>query len=270
MKKSRWKKLIFILLILVFGMAALISACNIVTILDEYRTADQATAELQRFVNLEPTKPPAPKETKPAEYGKKTEPPAETEPEDTYPYPEVDFESLLAINDDVVGWIYIEDTIINYPIVQGEDNVRYMERMVDGRYNPSGSIFLDYRNCADFSNKNSVLYGHHMKNGSMFAGLDNYRKKGFLEDHPTGVIVTPERTFRFEVIAGHVASAEDDAWKLSFDDDDEFLDWLNDSLSQSVIGGSFEASAEDQVITLSTCSYEFSNARFVLVCRIIN
>ena len=265
MRNRKWKKLLFVLLILLFSLAALISACNIVTILSEYRTADRAAEELRQFIDVEPTQNPT--ETVPPEAA--AELPTETEPVDTYPYPEVDFESLLEINADVVGWIYIEDTAINYPVVQGQDNVRYMDRMVDGRYNPAGSIFMDYRNNPDFSDKNSVLYGHHMNNGSMFAQIVDYKKPDFFEAHPMGVIITPEQKFRFEVIAGYVTDVKDDAWQMSFEDGDAFLSWLEDALDRSVIGGSFEAHREDRVITLSTCTYEFDDARFVLVCRIL-
>lgn len=277
MKKSQKKKLLFTLLILFFLILALVSACNIVTILTEYHTADKASAELQQYIDLNAVQEPTEKQTQPAAMETEGEAfPADeaateaaTEPVDTFPYPVVDFESLYKINEDVVGWIYIEDTVINYPLVQGTDNKRYVERMVDGRYNAAGSIFLDYRNSWDFSDKNSVLYGHNMKNGSMFAQILKYRDAEFFEAHPIGMIITPERKFRFEVIAGYVTDVYDDAWQLSFADDDTFLQWLQDSMNRSVIGGTFDIDVSDRIVTLSTCTYEFEDARFILVCRIM-
>ena len=128
---------------------------------------------------------------------------------------------------------------------------------------------MDYQNESDFSDRHTVIYGHNMKNGSMFAHIPHYRRDGFLEAHPDGVIVTPDQNFRFEVIAGYVTDVYDDAWKIRFAGDEDYLLWLQDAMSRSVIGGDFEVSATDRVITLSTCVYDFADARFVLICRIM-
>lgn len=275
--RNRKKKRILKVLLLLFLLLALISAWNILSILREYRTAEESVEQMQQFIDVDATQPAVPEETEPpatwpAEEtlaGEETVPEEETQTEDPYTYPVVDFAALQEVNPDVIGWIYIEDTRISYPIVQGTDNRRYVERMVDGRRNAAGSIFMDYQNEADFSDRNTVIYGHNMKNGSMFAQIPDYRKPDFFESHPTGVIVTPERNFRFEVIAGYVTDVYDDAWKIRFAGDEEYLLWLKDAMSRSVIGGSFDVSAADRVITLSTCTYEFDDARFVLVCRIM-
>jgi len=271
-RRNQKKKLLLKLLLLLFLLIALASAWNIVSIMREYRTAEDSVAQMQQFIDLDATQPPVIQETAPPA----AVPEAETVPEestqppvDPYPYPVVDFGALHEINTDVVAWIYIEDSDINYPVVQGTDNKRYVKQMVDGTYNAAGSIFMDYQNRSDFSDPHTILYGHNMKNGSMFAQVLEYRKPEFFESHPTGIIITPEQNFRFEIIAGYVTDVYDDAWKLTFSDDEDYLLWLKDTMNRSIIGGTFDVSASDRVITLSTCTYEFEEARFVLVCRIL-
>ena len=98
---------------------------------------------------------------------------------DTCPI-EIDFANLQAENPDVVGWIYSPDTVINYPVMKGETNDTYLHTMLNGQYNSSGSIFMDYRNNPDLSNYVTILYGHHMKNGSMFASLHKYSDQTYI------------------------------------------------------------------------------------------
>lgn len=276
MKRSQVKKLILTSLLVFFFVLMLVSGYFIYDILSEYAAEEEASDDLQQFIHLDETQPPVIATEPPkmeVEAEEETEGAMEeTEPaptEDPYPYPVVDFDALLETNEDVVGWIYIEGTKINYPIVQTVNNSYYVERMVNGQRNAAGSIFMDYRNESNFTDRNSILYGHNMKNGSMFAGILDYRKPSFFEEHPEVIILTPERNFRYEVVAGYVCSPLENAWRLSFATDAEFANWLTEALNRSVIGGSFEASGTDQILTLSTCTYEFQDARFVLVCRLI-
>lgn len=179
--------------------------------------------------------------------------------------PEVDFDSLRAVNGQVVGWIYGEDTGISYPIAQASDNDYYLKRMFNGESNPSGAIFLDCRNQSDFSDSHCIIYGHHMKNGSMFAALSNYKSQEYFEDHPRMLLLTPGGNYAVEIFAGYVANVEDDAWVTGFASEADYEDWIAASLSKSLIRAGFAPSASDHVLTLSTCSYEFEDARFVLL-----
>lgn len=261
--------------ILLFAALALLAGSKIWSIAAQYRAAEESSDELQQYIAA-PTRPaalpveisPDPEPTSPGETAPETEP--ATEP--TAPaveYPSVDFEGLLQVNEDVVGWICIEDTKINYPIVQGDDNQYYVSHMADGRANAAGSIFMDCRNAPDFSDRHSVIYGHNMRNGSMFAQISYYKNPEFLAGHPTGMIMTPEGNFQFEIIAGYVASVDDPAWQVRFDTDEDFLLWLQETMARSIFSSEAVPTAEDRILTLSTCSYEFRNARFVLVCRIL-
>lgn len=184
--------------------------------------------------------------------------------EDAIIWPWVDFDALREINPDVVGWIYIEGTQVSYPIVQRGDNSYYLDRLFTGQWNGAGSIFMDYRNNADFSDPNSILYGHHMKNGTMFADISEYKQQDFYDEHPTGMILTPEGNYLVEFFAGYVASTSGDSWQLNFTDD-EFESWLSRAKNRSRFASDVEVTARDRVVTLSTCTYEYEDARFVLV-----
>lgn len=266
------RKLIIVLVLLVCIAGAAFAGYKAYNKITEYKAGEEVSKELQQYIDLTATEPPhataatqPPEETSPTEQSaQETLPPEPTETPVTYPA--VDFASLLAINEDVVGWIYIEDTNINYPMVQGEDNRHYVSTMADGQVNSCGSIFLDYRNQADFSDKHTVIYGHNMRNGTMFADILKYKDPEFLAAHPTGKIMTPNGNFEFEVVAGYVAELSDPAWQLEFVSGDDFGTWLEDTMARSIIESTYIPDSNDRIITLSTCSYEFSDARFVLVC----
>lgn len=234
----------------------------------EYRAGEQAYRELSQYVHLEtqPTaEPTAPEEELPAA--------TETQPEETQPlpvpddrvWPVVDFEALRQINPDVVAWIYIEGTNINYPVVQGEDNSHYLNRLINGNRNAAGSIFLDYRNDPGLSGKNNVLYGHNMKNGTMFQQITQYQDQSFYDAHPVCLIMTPEGNYTLEFFAGYITDMNSQAWKLEFGSEEEFALWLKDTISNSTFTGTAQPEAQDRVVTLSTCTYEYDDARFVLV-----
>lgn len=141
--------------------------------------------------------------------------------------------------------------------------------MFDGEWNGAGCIFLDSRVNPDLSDRHSVLYGHHMKNGTMFSDIAKYKDQTFYENHTTGMILTPTENYRIEFFAGYVAGADDEnAWKVTFATEDKYVDWLNETVGRSWFNSEVIPTAEDRVITLSTCSYEFNNARFVLIGRL--
>lgn len=182
---------------------------------------------------------------------------------DVSAWPQVDFSQLAEINSDIMGWIYIEGTKINYPVVQEENNRYYLNRLFDGSYNASGCIFLDCRSSSDFSDRHSIIYGHHMKDNSMFAGLVQYKKQAFYDEHPVALLVTPEAYYKIQFFSGYVSDTWSDAWDLNIDEA-EFAGWLNDLQDKSCFEASATPAMTDRIITLSTCSYEFDSAKFVL------
>lgn len=178
-------------------------------------------------------------------------------------WPEVDFARLRSINPDVVAWIYIEGTHINYPVVQAEDNKHYLKRMFDGKRNAAGCIFLDYRCEADFSGLHSILYGHHMKDDSMFADLVLYKDQAFYDEHPVALLITPTRKYKIQLFSSYVANNRDDSWQLSFGQQ-EFESWLRDKIKRFAFKAASNPDGDESILTLSTCTYDYDGAKYIL------
>lgn len=177
--------------------------------------------------------------------------------------PQVDFPALSDINSDVAAWLLIEGTQINYPVVQGEDNDFYLTHQFDRRYNQAGCLFLDIENDASFQEYNQIVYGHHMKNKSMFHDLTNYKDQAFFDAHPTGWLITPSAAYQLHFFSGYVSDASGEAWDTDFTEE-EYLIWLSSRQDHSLFSSSIQPTKDSRVLTLSTCSYEFQDARFVL------
>lgn len=177
----------------------------------------------------------------------------------------VNFDSLLKENDDVVGWLYSEDTVINYPVVQSDDNSYYLHRMLDGTYSSSGCIFLDYQCASDFSFDNSILYGHNMKNGSMFQSLLEYGNQEYYDEHPVMYLLTPEQNYAVKLVAGFVISSTSWVYTLQFGSEESKMEYLEKAIASSTFTSSVTPTAEDRLLTLSTCSYDYDEARYVVI-----
>lgn len=264
MKKFASILRVVILLVCVACMG--IALWNMIQIQSEYRKGQSSYAALEQFVT--PAAPAAPQQSpspvSPAD-------PDSTQPGSTDPvsqqsiFPQVDFEGLRGINPDIVGWIYSEGTVINYPVVKGKDNSYYLHRTFDGTYNSAGCIFMECESAGDFSDFHTILYGHHMKNGSMFASITEYKEQEYFDAHPTMLLMTPEQNYIIRVYAGYVTDPSQDAWKIRFEDEAEALIWMWDSAEKSCFDSGVVPQSGDRIITLSTCSYEFEDARFVLL-----
>lgn len=268
------RKVLFYSLLLLSILGICISGYKVVSILLEYKTGEDTYQQIQEMAVKLPTA--SDRETvaqqEDATVASAQSVIEETATEETVSeesvnpivYPEVDFDALLSVNSDVVGWIYIPGTEVNYPILQGEDNRYYVSALIDGTYNGAGSIFMDYRNAPDFADRHTILYGHNMANGTMFAGITKYRNQEFYDEHPVGMIVTPEKQMYFEIVAAYVATLADSSWQLEFVDDADAMQWVADSMARSPFDSRYEPQLGDRIITLSTCSYEMEDARFVV------
>lgn len=245
------KKFICILLILV--LLAVLGYCvwQIVDITDEYQVGEQAYEELEQYIVMPETVPVETTDTEEIVE-------AETAPAQIQ-WPQVDFDALAQVNGDIVGWLYVPGTVINYPVVQGDDNEYYLKHLFDGKYNSSGCIYLDCGAEGDFTTMNSVLHGHHMKNGSMFAGICKYKDQSYFDEHPTAMLLTPDGNYLVEFFSGYVCEVTADAWDYDFDES-----WLDKRIRSSYFAADVIPTTEDHILTLSTCSYEFTDARFVL------
>lgn len=257
------KKGIFVVLIILLIGVFLFSGWKVFDTLREYRIGDHFYRNMEQYVSI-----PEPEETKPQDKNAQsqkeetTDPTAVTEPTEPV-WPEVDFAALREINSDVVGWIYIPGTRINYPILHGDTNDTYLYHLMTGEYNSSGSIFLDANAESDFSSQNSPIHGHHMKNGTMFADIADYRDQNFYEAHPVAMLLTPEGNYYVRIFSGYVTDAWDDVWNTAFSKD-AFAAWLRKAERQSYFTADVVPTTEDRIVTFSTCTYEYNEARFVV------
>ena len=182
----------------------------------------------------------------------------------------VDFAGLHAVNEDVAGWIWMQDTVVNYPVLHSKkNNDEYLYTTYDGKQNSSGSIFADYRNNAGFVDDNTVLYGHNMKNGSMFAFLKKMTGQEYYDTHKEFYILTPEGNRRYEIISVFQVDALSSLYDRQFETAEDKQEWLNRVLQKSAILSPFSANIEDTFVMLSTCvSGDDLRARIVAVGRL--
>ena len=178
--------------------------------------------------------------------------------------PNIDFAALKAVNEDVIGWLYLPDTVISYPVVQGEDNSYYLKHLVDGTYNANGCLFMDYKNKEDLSDDNTLIYGHHMDSGKMFASLVKYKEQAFYDAHPVMYFLTEEVVYLVELFAGYTTSTDSGAYMISLSTREEKIDWLKEMFHSSDFFADVTVSALDHIVTFSTCAYDFHDARYVV------
>ena len=251
------KKTMLVVAGLLAAALVAVSAYQLYHIYAEYAAGE----ELYDSVAVEyvsPHKTPSPSANRPV----LTEEPAEGQPV------EINFATLTARYPDVVGWIYSEGTIINYPVMQGTDNGYYLSRMIDGYSNNAGSLFLDYRNSRDFGDLNSVVYGHNMKSGTMFGSLSQYAAQDYYEEHPVLWLLTPGGDYRIDLLAGFVTPADSETYEL-FVDEARLREYLEGSVDASDFVSTVDLDAVERIITLSTCTYDFQEARYVVIGNLV-
>lgn len=180
------------------------------------------------------------------------------------------FEELLAINPDVCAWVTLDNTGVDYPILRGETNLTYINTDVYGNFALAGSVFLDSRNEKDFSEAYSLLYGHHMENGKMFGDLDLYKDEAFFSENSTGTLILPDRTYKLEIFSCLLVKASDNfifepaRWRT---DINQLLSYAEENamyLHEETLF-SIKAAESPQVLALTTCSSEFTDARTVVL-----
>lgn len=184
----------------------------------------------------------------------------------------VDFDTLRGINSDVIGWIYVEALDnINYPVVQAEDNETYLHMTYEKNYNFAGTIFVDYENSSDFSDCNTLIYGHNMKNGSMFASLKKFTQDEELYKKSKYFwILTPEMNYRYEIVSAYVTGVNSDTYTLFKGPGDEVQQYLNNIKGYSEIQTEAgEMTIKDKIVTLSTCTGNDAT-RFVVQGKQVN
>lgn len=180
----------------------------------------------------------------------------------------------LANNPDIIGFLFIEGTNINNVILQGADNYFYLHRDMYGRHNVNGSVFMDFRNSPDFTDPNTIIYGHNMNNGTMFHNVRYYMQREFFEAHPYIKVFTEEYVFIYEIFTAF-STRVDRAYRMDFDyiqvifeDEEEFGDLVAEMMRRSVYDTGVTASGEDRILVLSTCTNVNRNTRYVVAARL--
>lgn len=180
----------------------------------------------------------------------------------------VDFDELKEINPDTIGWIrfYPEPSIINYPIVQTTDNEKYLHKTFSENDNTLGTIFLNAGNHANFNDRNSIIYGHRMKDGSMFRKLDEYKDKSFWEANPYFYIYTPDgREIVYHIYSAATVKDTDDVYLTGFENDEAYQSYLDMTKRIAIYDTGVEVTTADSVVTLSTCTSASDEHRFVVI-----
>ncbi len=173
-----------------------------------------------------------------------------------------DFDALKAINPDVVGWIMIEGTNIDYPIVHSKDNDEYLNMTLSGEYNKAGSIFLDNR-CEELFGYNTIIYGHNMRNTAMFHDVENYRDPAYLKAHPLIHIITPTETRTYQIYSCYETPGVSKTF-AQITSTGLYQQYIDYSLASSEYDTGVSISYTDNIITLSTCTNTWNNHRYIV------
>lgn len=182
---------------------------------------------------------------------------------------QVDHVSLKTMNDDYLCWLYCPDSMVDYPVVQAEDNSKYLHRMFGGDYNSAGTLFADYRNLPDFEDPNTLIYGHHMRNGSMFGVLVNYAEQAFFESHPYWLAMRENEIDLIELFAGYTTGRDDHCYDIAISDENDMRLFIEEACAKSDFSNELQFEADDHLVTLSTCAYAFRNARYIAIGRFV-
>ena len=185
----------------------------------------------------------------------------------------LNFKEIKKENSNIVAWIKIDGTKINYPVLQGKDNDYYLNKNYKNKYSRSGSIFLDYRYDFSKNNQNLLIYGHNNRDDMMFNGLLQYEKEDFYKEHSKIKIITEEENKNYEIIAvfkSQVYRVDDkDVFRyynyIDLSDEKIFNEYITKSKEKSLYNIDITPNYGDEIITLSTCEYSKENGRFVVV-----
>lgn len=257
-KKSGAKSVLWWIIMLIAVAVFIFAAYQLISIFMEYKEATDEYKDLKQYVSF------------PNDNPEETDPETEAGDDEDKEGPVVDFASLEAINSDVIGWLEVEALDISYPIAQGDDNDYYLHRTIQKTYNFAGSIFLEYENKSDFSDYNSIIYGHNMKNGSMFGTLKKFRDKATYEQSRYFWICTPEKNYKYEIFSASEVAVGSEAYTLFSAPGEEFEEYLAHMKAQSLLAtDDIELTKNDKVATLSTCTGNDST-RFIVQGKRVN
>ncbi|MDD2980767.1 MAG: class B sortase [Hespellia sp.] len=177
----------------------------------------------------------------------------------------IDWDGLLMQYPDVIGWIDLPGTGISYPLVQGMDNSYYLSHLPTKEYAISGSVFMDYHNAPDFTSQNTILYGHNMKDGTMFANLDAYQDQAFYQEHPYFYIYVPNGTVLvYQIVSAYTGYTNGIAYTYDFPSESDFPVFLEKIRSNADYEMTNINMTSKRIVTLSTCTSTSKNTRYLV------
>ena len=242
--------------LLIFGIACFIIAAIIGgSLIYRYVTADSQYKVFFEISGLKITLLP----------GDRVDP--ETEIEDLEG---IDWDALRELSPDIVGWIAIPGTIVNYPIVQGRDNDFYLTHLADKTYSDVGAIFLDYLNDPAINGMNNFIYGHNLIDGRMFAILKQYRNREFFNEHKKVFLSTPGMNYELEVIACLVCDADDSIRQFSFSGRSDFERYVNFLLSYKVLSDVTAGEIPEKIYCFITCTDTNYAKRTIVLAKVVD
>ena len=250
-------------MICVFGLAALYGIIRLALIYAGYHKAEKLYDTLRDEVVYAAV--PLPPDT--TLIPDVSEPGSTEIPNVPVPSPEVmlriDFEKLRQINAQSVAWIWIPGTKIDYPLMHGEDNEKYLRHAYDGSYSSGGSIFLDWQNAGDLTDRHCIIYGHNMKDDSMFGQLSKYGNQDFCDTHSYIYLFTDTVIRKYRIFSVYITTADYDSYRLFFEDDEDYNSYVNQLASYSWYETQASPGTGAQIITLSTCVSDKSKRRVI-------
>lgn len=265
-----YKIICIILLIILIGIVAVWGYRIIVE-----NRANSKYEEIQNTVNSAAKQA----ETEAVIIETETEEETETETEEVQnafdiPEKNLDWASLYAENKDIYAWIYIPGTQVDYPILQSaSDDTYYLNHNIDGSYGKPGCIYTEKINSKDFTNYNTVLYGHNMKSGEMFGCLHDYEDKTFFDENPYVYVYTEEKTYVYEIFAAYTATNAHILNTNDFSTQEGFADYLDNVVYNKALTGNFRndtrVTSDNRIITLSTCTSN-SSKRWLVQAVLVN
>lgn len=250
-KSGRGKRILTNLILICCAAVFLVSTWKLVGYLTEYKEGEQVYIKIAEHVTV-------PEVHK----NKKGEKVVEA--------PVVDWEGLEQINSDIVAWIYIDGTSIQYPVTKGTDNEYYLHYTFEKEKNNCGSIFMDVNNQKDFTSDNTILYGHNMKTGKMFGSLKFYKDPDYYKDHPEIFLVTKDRILKYHIFSVYETEDTSDCYTMEFATEEDRQNYVDTCITNSLYDTGIEVGEEERLLTLSTCTSQTEEGRFVVQAKLVS
>ena len=267
------RKIIRIILMSILAAVFAVSVGMMIVQQIQYREAIADTEEALRLVGLltdtetrrpEPTvteKPPEGTGSPAAEEPPEEGPPAEELPEEALELAGLNLEALRAINADVVGWIAIPGTIVSYPLMQGTNNQYYLTHNWKKEYSGSGSVYLEANASRDLTDFHTIIYGHRMRNGTMFGSIGHYSEAAYWREHPSVYIILDDVIYRYNIFSAQKVGVDGIVYRLDLESshlEEEFLKYCRE---YSLINTGLTPGKDDRIVTLSTCTSNLSETQ---------